>query len=128
MIRDLTAAKANCRTARLLGLELALDDFGEAFSSMMILRELPLTIMKIDGSFAENLQTSQKCWLITDWMLRLGTELGMRCVLEFISSEPLCQEAIKMDFVLGQGFHLGKPLPLSEIKGLKRQIKPILPD
>lgn len=116
MIRNLPAAKLNCRMARLLGLELAMDDFGEAFSSMMILRELPLTILKIDGSFAENLLTSQKCWLITDWMRRLGFELGMRCVLEFVSSEQLCQEAIKMDFLLGQGFHLGKPLPLSDIK------------
>ncbi len=116
MIRDLEAAKVNSRTARLLGLDLAMDDFGEAFSSMMILRELPFSILKIHGSFAQQLRSSQKCWLITDWMRRLGAELGMQCVLEFISDEDLAQEALKMDFTLGQGFHLGKPQPLNDIQ------------
>lgn len=115
MIRDLSIAQENCRTAHKLGIRLAMDDFGEAFSSMMILRELPFDIVKIHGSFALGLQNSDKCWLITDWMRRLAFDLGMPCVLEFLSSEELCQEAIKMDFTLGQGFHLGRPAPLSKV-------------
>lgn len=99
---------------RRLGSEISLDDFGTGFSSIAYLKRLPLSLLKIDQSFARNALNSSIDAAIVRSIVYLGAELGLRVIAEGAeTSEQVeylraagCQEI--------QGFFFSKPLPPEE--------------
>lgn len=55
----------------------ALDDFGTVHSSLVRLKESPLTTLKIDGSFVQNVTTNEDSGAIVSGVIALGHALGL---------------------------------------------------
>ena len=62
---------------RELGVRTALDDFGTVHSSLVRLKESPLTTLKIDGSFVQNVTTNEDSGAIVSGVIALGHALGL---------------------------------------------------
>lgn len=85
------------------GIKIALDDFGTGFSSLNMLRELPLDEVKIDRSFITEIETSDQARVLVQHLISIATTLGKTVVAEGVETEVQLQhlEAAHCHFVQG---------------------------
>lgn len=95
---------------RIKGIGLALDDFGTGFSSLMQLRMLPFTEVKIDRFFVRDMTTSNDSLLIVKATIDLAHRLGMSATAEGIESEEQALMLRDLGCDVGQGFWIAEPL------------------
>ena len=95
---------------RIKGIGLALDDFGTGFSSMMQLRQLPFTEVKIDRFFVRDMTTSNDSLLIVKATIDLAHGLGMTATAEGIETEEQALLLRELGCDVGQGFWIALPL------------------
>lgn len=110
------AARANLVAAAALGVELAIDDFGAGHSWIGNLQELRPDVLKIDRSFMVD-EAGQDSPLLRA-LLALGRELGLKVVAEGIESAEQLAAVRRLRCDAAQGFHLARPMPASELRGL----------
>jgi diguanylate cyclase (GGDEF)-like protein/PAS domain S-box-containing protein len=118
-----TSAIANMEEARRfadrlakLGCRLALDDFGAGFGSFYYLKYLPLDYLKIDGDFITNLPRSPVDQHMVKAMVDVARGLGMKTIAEFVGDEPTLALLPKLGVDYAQGFHIGSPAPIEELR------------
>ncbi|MGB7361567.1 MAG: bifunctional diguanylate cyclase/phosphodiesterase [Rhodococcus sp. (in: high G+C Gram-positive bacteria)] len=100
--------------ARLAELEivLVLDDFGVGFSSLGRLRDLPITVIKIDRSFVSALADDEKSVSIVAAIQGMATALTMRTVAEGIETAEQESIAVELGCTYAQGYLYGRPAPI----------------
>ncbi len=94
-----------------MGLELSMDDYGTGYSSLTYLKRMPLTELKIDRSFVQNITADQKDALIVGSTIELGHSLGLRVVAEGVEREEDWIGLQMLGCDVAQGFFLGRPMP-----------------
>jgi diguanylate cyclase (GGDEF)-like protein len=116
---DVTIAKLDRISST--GVRLALDDFGEGYSSLGQLRQLPIDILKIARPFVRELTDDDHDPALVRGIIELARSLGLRLVAEGIESPE--QEAIlrAFDCPLGQGFLFAPPLEVGALRALLRE-------
>jgi EAL domain-containing protein (putative c-di-GMP-specific phosphodiesterase class I)/ActR/RegA family two-component response regulator len=113
--RDARSLKAILSRIRLKGFRLAIDDFGIGYSSMMQLRSLPFSELKIDKSFVADMLHSEDAGIIVDAILALAGAFRMDVVAEGIESEAQLAGLIKRGAVVGQGYLIARPAPADDV-------------
>jgi diguanylate cyclase (GGDEF)-like protein/PAS domain S-box-containing protein len=115
LISNMDQARQFAEILSRVGCRFALDDFGAGFGSHYYLKHLPLNYVKIDGDFIRNLPTSMIDQLMVKAMVQVAKGLGMKTIAEFVENEEtlLFLKQYGVDFA--QGFHIGRPAPLSEV-------------
>ena len=95
-------------------MKIALDDFGTGFSSLNMLRELPLDVVKIDRSFITELESSDQARILVQHLINIAATLGKEVVAEGVETEVQLQHLLeaKCDYV--QGYLVSKAKPQDE--------------
>lgn len=95
---------------RLRHVQLALDDFGVAYSSLNQLSQLPIDVLKIDKSFVDRCAVGEQDHMILRSILQLAENLHLRVVAEGVESVE--QQKILLDegCKLAQGYLFYRPL------------------
>ncbi|WP_368563447.1 EAL domain-containing protein [Pseudoxanthomonas sp. UTMC 1351] len=91
------------------GCLIALDDFGAGMSSFGYLKNLPVDIIKIDGSFIRDLESDSMSRTIVNAIAQIGHQRGLKVVAEWVSSEALARTLGTLGVDFGQGFALHRP-------------------
>ncbi len=110
-LADVNAAERLMTELQALGCRFALDDFGVGFSSFYYLRELPLDIVKIDGSFIKQLPSNPKDQVFVKALTEMAHALGKETVAEFVEDETTLNLLTDLGVVYAQGFYIGRPSP-----------------
>jgi EAL domain-containing protein (putative c-di-GMP-specific phosphodiesterase class I) len=110
-LADVNAAERLMTELQSLGCRFALDDFGVGFSSFYYLRELPLDIVKIDGSFIKQLPSNPKDQVFVKALTDMAHALGKETVAEFVEDEATLKLLADLGVVYAQGYHIGRPSP-----------------
>ncbi|HVU72260.1 MAG TPA: EAL domain-containing protein [Mycobacteriales bacterium] len=97
-----------------MGVCIALDDFGTGFSSLTLLRDLPVGVVKIDRSFVAPIGIEKGTTAIVRSLIQLCGELGITTVAEGIETEDQLTALRALGCAEGQGFLFGHPAPLAE--------------
>ncbi len=97
------------------GLRIAIDDFGTGYSSLSRLREMPVSVLKIDRSFVSNVDSDPQSASIVSAFLELARGLEMTTLAEGIETEAELAFLTERGCQLGQGFLFSKPVPPEEI-------------
>ncbi|MBV9822457.1 MAG: EAL domain-containing protein, partial [Actinobacteria bacterium] len=95
-----------------LGVQLALDDFGTGYSSLSLLRDLPVSTVKIDRSFIAPIAVDRNARAIVRSVIALCHELSIKTVAEGIETPEQLTSVSVLGCCQGQGYLLGRPLPL----------------
>jgi len=109
---EVVVARLNDLAAR--GIVFAIDDFGSGYSSLGYLSRLPIGILKIDRSFVNGIDRGPEEAAVAQAIIQLGQTLGLEIIAEGIETSDQLAELTKRGCVLGQGFLLGRPAPVSE--------------
>jgi EAL domain-containing protein (putative c-di-GMP-specific phosphodiesterase class I) len=72
---------------RALGLRIALDDFGTGFSSLSMLRRMPVDVLKVDMSFVAGIVDDREDAALAEAIVSMGKALGLRVVAEGVENE-----------------------------------------
>lgn len=118
-VTDFSTARGVLQAIRDLGCRTALDDFGVGFSSFHYLSQLPVDYIKIDGSFIRNLTTSAESRVIVKAIADIAAGFGKQAIAEFVDQEDLIPLLRSYEISYGQGFHLGRPAPISSAFNMK---------
>jgi diguanylate cyclase (GGDEF)-like protein/PAS domain S-box-containing protein len=114
-----TIAKMAALNAR--GLTFSLDDFGTGYSSLSYLRRLPLSQLKIDRSFVQDLLLDSNNAVIARTIIALANNLGLDVIAEGVETQEQLEQ-LKMDGCASfQGFLFGRPVPIEEFAYLSGQ-------
>ncbi len=106
------AAVKEVREVAELGVQIALDDFGTGYSSLSLLRDLPVSTVKIDRSFVAPIAVDRSARAIVRSLIGLCQELGIKTVAEGIETQEQLTSVRTLGCCQGQGYLLGRPLPL----------------
>lgn len=98
------------------GCTIALDDFGTGFSSMSMLRTLPVDVIKIDRSFVDGLGTEPGDTVLVRSIVALAQSFGHDVVAEGVENATHVEELLALGCRRAQGFGLDRPLPLTELR------------
>ena len=91
LIKDVEFVIALLNQLKDLGVSIALDDFGTDYSSMMYLKRLPISILKIDQSFVSDLVNDAGSRSITQAIIALAHALHKTVVAEGVETEAQAQ-------------------------------------
>jgi diguanylate cyclase (GGDEF)-like protein len=100
---------------REMGVHIALDDFGTGYSSLAYLRELPLSVLKIDRTFVEDLPHSAADTAIVRTIIALSDNLGLRVVGEGVERTTQADTLRLLGCASLQGFLFSKPIAFEKI-------------
>ncbi len=112
---NIVRAEALMRRLRDLGCGVALDDFGTGLSSLSFLRQLPVTMLKIDGSFVRDVLVDKRAESMVRSMAQLAHSMSMSTVAEYVETREIGARVALLGVDYGQGFAIGRPAPLSEM-------------
>ncbi|MEM7471446.1 MAG: EAL domain-containing protein [Pseudomonadota bacterium] len=100
---------------RRAGCNIALDDFGTGYSSITQLKELPISIVKIDKSFIDNILDSRDDQSIIDALQSLSVAMQFDLVLEGVETAEQLDYLKACGFTLIQGYYFSRPIPEDEV-------------
>ena len=103
------------RSLRALGVGLSIDDYGTGYSSLLHLRRLPLTELKLDRAFVRHVTTVRADEEIVRATISLGHRLGLSVCAEGVADEATLRHLHAMDCDSAQGFYIAPPMPAAEI-------------
>lgn len=107
-------------TLRQLGFGISLDDFGTGYSSLALLKNLPISSMKIDRSFVRGLPQQRDDSAIARTIIELGRNMQMHVIAEGVETEAQLAFLRRHGCNLIQGFVLSRPKPVDALIALFR--------
>ena len=111
-IANMPEATQFARGLTSLGCSLALDDFGTGFGSFYYLKHLPVSYVKLDGEFIQNLPRSEVDEHMVKAIVGVSQALGIKTVAESVADEETIGLLHKHHVDYAQGYYVGKPAPL----------------
>lgn len=111
---DMALLKEIFTKLRKHGVKVALDDFGTGFSSIGVLRELPVTTVKIDRSFVMNIEKNASDQKTVRFISDLADSFSSSVTAEGIETPEMREFLLRFKIKSLQGFYYSKPLPVDE--------------
>jgi sensor c-di-GMP phosphodiesterase-like protein len=110
---DSQTARDSIARLRSMGHSVHIDDFGTGYSSLAYLHDLSVDGLKIDKAFTQAVGTESVPVLILPQIFSLATSLGLQVTVEGIETEEQLRYFSTNTLpMLGQGWFLGRPMPL----------------
>jgi diguanylate cyclase (GGDEF)-like protein/PAS domain S-box-containing protein len=113
-VQHIVTARGFANALREIGCRFALDDFGAGFGSFYYLKHLPFDYVKIDGEFVTDCTTNLTDRLVIESVVKIASGLGKETIAEFVGDESTVTFLRSNGVDRAQGYHIGKPIPISE--------------
>ncbi len=117
-MRDLEATLRILKEVGMMGVQISLDDFGNRYSALGYLKQLPFSTLKIDRSFVRNIAQDPNNAALTTAIIDMARTLRLRVIAEGVETQD------QLDYLRAhhcdeiQGFLLSSPLTASDFRKL----------
>lgn len=101
---------------RHMGFLILMDDFGSGYSSLNILKDVPVDILKIDMKFLDHLENSPKATNILYSVVRMAKSLDMKIIVEGVETQNQFEMLRSMGCNFIQGYYFSRPLEVEEFQ------------
>lgn len=115
IVQDAAAATRVMARIAELGASWSIDDFGTGHSSLLRLRDMPVTELKIDRTFVASMLERPDDLKIVRAVIELAHGLDLRAVAEGVEDAETLAELQRMGCDVIQGFFCARPMPASEL-------------
>ena len=110
MMSGVTEVNNQIHQLRELGVEFSIDDFGTGYSSLSKLKEMPVSVLKIDRSFVRNVHDQENDYEIARAIVAMSHSLGIDVVAEGVESSDQDETLTRLGCQWLQGYLYGHPL------------------
>lgn len=93
-------------------IKIAMDDFGSGYSSLNMLDQVPIDIMKIDRTFLKNTQLQKSERIILEHVVSMADKLDITTVCEGVESKEQLEFLADIGCDVMQGYYIGRPMPM----------------
>ena len=111
------------RVFREEGFPVLMDDFGSGYSSLNMLKNLPVDVLKVDMAFVRELEESERAYMILKFIMNLARDLGMDVIVEGVETKKQLDYLANLGADKIQGYYFSKPLPVPDFKKLVESSK-----
>lgn len=98
------------------GFLIAMDDFGKAYSSLNLLKEIPIDILKLDKDFITSCAGNSKGETIIKLILSMSKKLGLEVVCEGVETKVQVDFLTNIGCDVAQGYYFSKPMAVSNFE------------
>lgn len=116
ILSDPVRADVVIASLRRLGVAIAIDDYGTGNAALSYLKRLEIDELKVDRSYVSNIGDDRYDLIIVKSTIALALALGLRVIAEGVEDELTARELSKLGRVVGQGYHLGRPVGPEQIE------------
>lgn len=102
----------NLKRLSALGIRISIDDFGTGYSSLAYLQRLPISEIKIDKRFVQNMLTDRRGADLTKTLIMLARNFGFDIVAEGVETRAQAAFLLKHGCNILQGYLFGRPQPV----------------
>lgn len=114
-IADVKRCAEMVRTARSWGCSVAIDDFGRGWSSLPLVRDLSIDLLKIDGQWVCNVNDDPLARSVVTSIVEAAQIVGVSVVAEWVEDQLTADFLIDLGVPYLQGHFVGRPVPLGEL-------------
>ena len=110
------------------GIYAEIDDFGVAYSSMLYLKNLPITTLKIDKAFVDNIETSEKERNLLKNIINITKDFGLKSIAEGVEGKGQRDILEKLGCDIIQGFYYSRALPKDKVFDYIKKMNKLVED
>lgn len=115
LIKSFDVIKEKLEYLRSQGFHISLDDFGTGYSSLTYLKKLPISCLKIDKSFIDDIATNEIDKGLTVSIIQIAHQLGLSVVAEGVEQMEQYHYLFDNECDSIQGYYYSKPLPVEQV-------------
>lgn len=101
-----------------IGFKLSLDDFGSGYSSLNMLKDMPVDVVKIDKEFFSDTMNTQKGRAVISTVVDLANNLDMDVISEGVETREQVEFLTEIHCAMVQGYYFAKPMPIDDFEKL----------
>ena len=116
MMTDLENRLRIIENLRAEGFLVEMDDFGSGYSSLNMLKDIPVDVLKIDMMFLYKTKDQSKAQTILQTIINLSGQLGIPSVTEGVETAEQLDMLVNMGCRMFQGYYFAKPMPVAEFE------------
>lgn len=98
------------------GFIVEMDDFGSGYSSLNMLKDIRVDILKIDMNFLTKSEDESRSRKILQMIIELSNQLGMPVITEGVETAEQLSYLSEMGCNMFQGYYFAKPMPVEQFK------------
>lgn len=98
------------------GFIVEMDDFGSGFSSLNLLKDMHIDVVKIDMQFLKDSERNMKAGIIIKNIINMSEELGIDSLTEGVETAKQFEKLYAMGCKLYQGYYFSKPVPVEDFE------------
>ena len=114
LLKDMDDSVNKLRELQLFGLNFSLDNFGTGYSSLGYLKNLPISEIKIDQSFIQDIIDDDSELIMVKTIIDLGKNFNLNIVSDGIETKFQCDLLTSLGCDIYQGFYFSKPLSIED--------------
>jgi len=114
-IKNYEPFKRNIQELKEKGYQLVLDDFGKGNTDFVLLTDLDVKYIKIDGDLVRNITNKEEYYKILKHIADFSKDIGKVPVAEYIENEEILKKVLEVGIKYGQGYYFGRPMPIEKI-------------
>ncbi len=115
LVDDDSSVLKTLRDLRDLGVLLSIDDFGTGYSSLSYLKRFPITTLKIDRSFINDVLSNNEDAALSQAIISMAKSMSLKVVAEGVENAGQARFLTERKCDLIQGYFFSKPLPFEEL-------------
>ena len=119
MLKDTNKIISVIKEIKDLGIKVSLDDFGSGYSSLTILKNLPIDTIKLDKLFLDKKYISEKGKIVIESIINMANRLGLEVVAEGVEYFEQAQVLKNLGCEIVQGYLYGRPTNISDFEKLE---------
>ncbi|MBO5536949.1 MAG: EAL domain-containing protein [Clostridia bacterium] len=103
---------------RQMGFEIEMDDFGSGYSSLNMLSDMPIDVLKMDMKFVRNIENSETDFRLVELILDIAKYLNLTVVAEGVETKGQLELLQNAGCNIVQGYYFSRPLSPEEFEKL----------
>lgn len=116
LMRDINTTMTRLKNLSQIGISTAIDDFGTGYSSLAYLKQMPITTLKIDKSFIDDIVDDDNALALVETIVLMANKLNMGIVAEGVEDENQLEILNQLGDMDIQGYVFARPMPLHEFE------------
>lgn len=118
MQQDIAQTASKLEQLASMGVRIALDDFGTGYSSLGYLGQLPLSVLKLDRVFINQLVTSERSQNLCHAIVNMADTLGLRVIAEGVEKQAQLELLKAWGVEWFQGYYFSPPVSLERFEAM----------